>query len=405
MRTNTRYLNISKKTVLCKMKIQFKIIIVLLSISAVFAGSAEESECATPEPKKVCTGGPNDGWTNCGSACPLTCEKPVAGVCTKQCILNTCQCQNGTVRASDGQCIKASDCSWYEKKINCTENEKCTAKCTGGVYDKCTLCGTACPLTCDKPKVDVCTLQCKVNVCECQSGTVRDTKTGQCVKPDQCPPPKVNCTGGPYDEYTNCGSSCPLTCDKPKRVDVCLAVCVPNTCECKSPYIRDTKSGQCVKPDQCPPPKANCTGGPYDEYTDCGSLCPPTCDKPEGGICAAVCVENTCQCESPYIRDTKSGQCVKPDQCPHSPECSTKCKGGPHDHCKSCGTKCPATCKTPYPQSCVEVCVKDVCQCDDGWVRNLDGKCIKLDQCPTNTNTTEPCETSTTTKAPTDSGW
>lgn len=33
--------------------------------------------------KKKCTGGPHDEWTNCGSACPLTCEKPKRGLCTK----------------------------------------------------------------------------------------------------------------------------------------------------------------------------------------------------------------------------------------------------------------------------------------------------------------------------------
>ncbi|CAL2042389.1 hypothetical protein CAEBREN_06091 [Caenorhabditis brenneri] len=47
-------------------------------------------------------------------------------------------------------------------------------------------CGSACEPSCQKPNIQICTLQCILNVCQCKPGFVRGP-TG-CVHPSQCPP-------------------------------------------------------------------------------------------------------------------------------------------------------------------------------------------------------------------------
>ncbi|XP_015109674.1 inducible metalloproteinase inhibitor protein [Diachasma alloeum] len=141
------------------------------------------SQCPRRDPRctRRCTGGPHDRCTLCGSACPLTCARPNPGICTLQCIVNTCECERGYVRNAEGQCVRPNQCPANR------EPTECTRRCTGGPYDRCTLCGSACPLSCDRPNPRICTLQCLVNVCECERGYLRNAE-GQCVQPDQCPP-------------------------------------------------------------------------------------------------------------------------------------------------------------------------------------------------------------------------
>lgn len=53
--------------------------------------------------------GLNEEYTTCGTACPLTCEKPNVGPCTMQCVIG-CQCQKGYLRHKSGKCIKPGEC-------------------------------------------------------------------------------------------------------------------------------------------------------------------------------------------------------------------------------------------------------------------------------------------------------
>lgn len=52
--------------------------------------------------------GENASFTECGSACPLTCENPEPRMCTMQCVMG-CFCNPGFV-LSDGRCVRQSDC-------------------------------------------------------------------------------------------------------------------------------------------------------------------------------------------------------------------------------------------------------------------------------------------------------
>ncbi|XP_037944076.1 chymotrypsin inhibitor-like [Teleopsis dalmanni] len=48
-----------------------------------------------------------------------------------------------------------------------------------------TICGTACPPTCEKPQVELCTFQCIVG-CRCKNGYILRNSTKECVLPEDC---------------------------------------------------------------------------------------------------------------------------------------------------------------------------------------------------------------------------
>lgn len=51
----------------------------------------------------------HESYTTCGTACPLTCENPTPGICTKQCVMG-CFCDSGYVRNKKGNCVLVKDC-------------------------------------------------------------------------------------------------------------------------------------------------------------------------------------------------------------------------------------------------------------------------------------------------------
>ncbi|KAK2575929.1 hypothetical protein KPH14_007292 [Odynerus spinipes] len=51
----------------------------------------------------------NEQWTDCGTACPPTCEDPNPSICTEQCVIG-CQCKPGYLRNANRRCVKESEC-------------------------------------------------------------------------------------------------------------------------------------------------------------------------------------------------------------------------------------------------------------------------------------------------------
>ena len=51
-------------------------------------------------------------------------------------------------------------------------------------------------------------------------------------------------------EYTTCGSSCPLTCDNFNDTILCNTACWEG-CECPSGTVIDVEKRRCVEPSQC----------------------------------------------------------------------------------------------------------------------------------------------------------
>lgn len=61
----------------------------------------------------------------------------------------------------------------------------------------------------------------------------------------------------------------------------------------------------------CLAPERSCPEN--EEYTSCGTACPPTCQNKSPQICTDNCVEG-CFCKKGYIRQGPGGRCV-PESC------------------------------------------------------------------------------------------
>ncbi|GIY91272.1 hypothetical protein CDAR_451911 [Caerostris darwini] len=118
-------------------------------------------------------------------------------------------------------------------------------------------------------------------------------------------------------------------------------------------------------------------------YESCGTACPLTCDnyKNPSRVCVMMCVPG-CHCDAGYVKDD-DGMCVLPENCPNrAPETC-----GENEHYNACGTDCPVTCdnyENP-PVVCNFMC-RIGCECDKGFVRSPDGRCLLPEDCPLRTS-------------------
>ncbi|CAI2354090.1 unnamed protein product [Caenorhabditis sp. 36 PRJEB53466] len=118
----------------------------------------------------------NERFMSCGTACEPSCETPNPQMCTKQCIVNVCQCLQGFVRdPATNTCVRRTRCSGSSST---TAPHRCAANETF------TECGTACEPSCTSPEPRMCTMQCILNVCQCTQGFVRGP--GGCVSRRDC---------------------------------------------------------------------------------------------------------------------------------------------------------------------------------------------------------------------------
>ncbi|XP_063962432.1 zonadhesin-like isoform X2 [Lytechinus pictus] len=300
-----------------------------------------ESEC----PSTSC--GENESYTSCGSACPKSCEnKDEEQFCITLCV-EGCFCDDGFLRDENGRCVLESECP----STSCGENESFTS------------CGSACPKTCEnKDNEQFCITLC-VKGCFCDNGFLRD-ENGQCVLESECP--STSC--GENESYTSCGSACPKTCENKDEEQFCITLCVQG-CFCDDGFLRD-ENGRCVLESECP--STSC--GENESYTSCGSACPKTCEnKDEEQFCITLCVEG-CFCDDGFLRD-ENGRCVLESECP-----STNC--GENESYTSCGSACPKTCENKdEEQFCITLCVEG-CFCDDGFLRDENGRCVLESECP-----------------------
>jgi len=78
----------------------------------------------------------NQKWTTCGTACPLICGQKPKIPCTKNCVLDVCQCPPRSWQKTDGSCVKYEhECDVHyvepqvhicdEKKDICNDNGVC----------------------------------------------------------------------------------------------------------------------------------------------------------------------------------------------------------------------------------------------------------------------------------------
>lgn len=226
-------------------------------------------------------------YTDCGTACPLSCAVPSVEFCTLQCVPG-CFCEDGYVRDDNGNCILPQDCS----NQGCSENE---------VFSNCFI--SECQNSCINPNLfDECSESCTPG-CVCIEGYVRDLD-GRCIRLDQCPRcPK------PHENYSDCGTACELTCDAPS-VEFCTEQCVAG-CFCDEGYIRD-RNNDCILPEDCPP--VICP--PREIYSKCEANpdCQNTCALPRASeVCFPECIPG-CICQKGYVRSA-NGTCLTLDEC------------------------------------------------------------------------------------------
>ncbi|KAL6744328.1 hypothetical protein Aduo_017276 [Ancylostoma duodenale] len=136
---------------------------------------------------------------------------------------------------------------------------------------------------------------------------------------------------GPNEERKACGATCEPTCAKPfPDTRNCPNICLPNVCQCRNGYIRDS-SNNCIPRSACPPQRPNRPGGgiggiggagggggapmmcgPHERWMDC-STCEPTCAN-MNPVCGFSCQPPKCQCVPGFFRNNRA-ECVTQAQC------------------------------------------------------------------------------------------
>ncbi|KAK6758233.1 hypothetical protein RB195_015822 [Necator americanus] len=346
------------------------------------------NKCNNQTSKPIC--GANEEFNECGSACEPTCREPRPIVCTLQCVIG-CQCKSGFFRDDRNECV--AECDNASSNI-CAVNEEFKQ------------CGTACEPSCENPKPSVCSAQCVVNVCQCKSGFLRNSKE-QCVEhceEDPCPV---------TEERKVCGTACEPTCSNPKPK--CTKQCINDVCQCRQGFIRNSKN-QCIPTSACPPSELPC--GRNEERKKCGTACEPTCTNPNPR-CTKQCINDVCQCRQGFLRNSEN-QCIPASECPLSETTttlSTSCDDfecpegtvcttveescseppcpaplprcvrsqippmmcGPHESWTNC-SGCEPTCSNMNPV-CGFSCGRPRCICEEGFFRSDLGSCVTIKEC------------------------
>ncbi|XP_067133096.1 tenascin-like [Centruroides vittatus] len=312
---------------------------------------------------------PKESYTFCGWSCPDTCENyGTRRKCKSNCVKG-CVCYDGYVRDSrnsNPRCILPEEC---------TDPPVCDRP--GEEYSEC---GSkdSCQLTCnnlDDPPSYWCDIFCRKG-CFCKNGYARDDNWN-CIPVEKCPKkigPGYNCSQ-PNEYYNSCGSACPPTCENYGKNLNCPKVCVQG-CFCKEGYVRDFQN-LCIKPVYCSNPTV-CLGAGED-FEECGSQCPLTCDNYENPPkCSSIC-KSGCFCRKGLVRNDEQ-ECVLPTSC-NMIENPTVCSTGEVlDEC-GCETKCTGI-QGQYVRQCPPRCTKS-CACKKGLARHpIDGTCIRKRSCP-----------------------
>uniref|UniRef100_A0A0K0FVD9 Trypsin Inhibitor like cysteine rich domain protein n=1 Tax=Strongyloides venezuelensis TaxID=75913 RepID=A0A0K0FVD9_STRVS len=310
----------------------------------------------------------NEVLVQCPPRCEPTCDNLNVS-CPPVCGRPGCVCAPGFVRAPiSNDCILKSQCSpSTPKPVTCQKNEvflQCSSPCEPTCENQ----NPTCVKRCDEPK------------CQCNTGFVRDTKTGACISPSKChrnPPQPVTCQRN--EVFLQCSSPCEPTCEN--QNPACVMRCDEPKCQCKTGFVRDTRTGACISPSRCrKSTRSQVTCQINEVFLQCSSPCEPTCED-QNPTCVKRCDEPKCQCNTGFVRDTKTGACISPSQCHRSPPQPVTC--GRNEVFDQCGATCELKCGDSEDKPCPLLCAEPACKCAPGFRRHpTNGQCVKPSECP-----------------------
>ncbi|WKY12431.1 hypothetical protein Q1695_003763 [Nippostrongylus brasiliensis] len=277
------------------------------------------------------TCGKNEQYNECGSACEPSCKNPKP-VCTRQCVVDVCQCKQAFIRdKKGGACISVDDCPKDPIKP-CSE-----MNCPYGTT--CELGRVICPFV---PPCFTQQTRCVPNNSEYGDSESLPTATTEnpCNLVD-CMPNK----------------RCILVKEVSPGQETCLTKKCPTGQECQEIALNCF-----VAP--CPPPPVMCV--PKEAPNPCAAT---TC------LVGSECRVKNVQC----IR----APCDPVAEC-YTPPGSKQCRQ--NETFKECSSQCEPTCSNKTP-ICILSCGTPKCQCSTGFFRHSNGKCVTEADCDASTNT------------------
>ncbi|KAI8420775.1 hypothetical protein MSG28_007986 [Choristoneura fumiferana] len=203
------------------------------------------------------------------------------------------------------------------------------------------------------------------------------------------PPPKCPFPSGPYvqpkcgpNEYFEvCSYPCPSqNCSTLWTKYQCPEACCKPECRCKDGFLRDDKSGKCIRQDECSARKCPL----FEHWEACPSVCQnETCmSKNPDYKCLLPAIPLPCKprciCDKGFLRNT-FGQCIPENHCPTSLRC------GINEVAVDCASVIPQTCESVYTlyKPVGKVPCKPGCDCRPGYLRNKRNICVPSEFCPT----------------------
>nr|XP_054917075.1 WAG22 antigen-like [Dermacentor andersoni] len=129
-------------------------------------------DCITIQECKRCKCFRDKDFNVCARACPVMCNEPIRGSCSKKCVFG-CDCPPGYLRDP-------------KKKYRCVKAAKCVLKCPQ--YSKFEFCVSTCAAKCGARPPRVCVTRCQRGGCVCDQGYAEVEHSGEtiCVPRGEC---------------------------------------------------------------------------------------------------------------------------------------------------------------------------------------------------------------------------
>ncbi|XP_054711275.1 papilin-like [Uloborus diversus] len=352
----------------------------------------------------------NSVYSDCGTACPLTCDNydnpPTA--CPLMCV-SGCHCEKGFVKTEDGHCVRPENCpsrAVRPEKYTCVEEpEKGECRgyipmyyydakdgtCKKFIYGGCGGNGNRhvtekeCLAHCEgvtQSSSDICSLPKEQGLCQAYFPRYYyDSDLGKCVRFVY-----GGCGGNENNFQTE--EECQRTCETAplRSFDVSSCQLFPETGPCKANIVRYyfDKNEKTCKPFIYGGCEGN--GNNFETVEECNGKCN---DVSKRNFDLRIRLLNHINSKNYTPRSFTDQLAITEEDmqaliflCAVGVALAAQvCQD--NAHYESCGTACPLTCSNYNnpPQACVLMCVAG-CVCDEGYVKSIDGSCVKPLNCP-----------------------